>query len=204
VTQGVYSHRKILIFRSEIVDGSVIALPNEEALVARAKTEPVAFAAIYDHYYPRIYSYVRYHIENQITAEDITAQIFEKALTRLNQYSPKRGSLANWLFGIARHAIRDHLRAKKRRRWCSLDGFASWRSPDPLPEQLVIQNDLHTQVMTAVAGLDDREKDLIALRFGARLTNRRIAALTGLSESNVGVILYRTVHKLRQKLGEME
>jgi len=88
------------------VDGSVIALPNEKALVTRAKAEPGAFAAIYDHYFPRIYNYVRYRVENQESAEDLTAQVFERALSRLNQYSPKRGSLANWLFGITRHAIR--------------------------------------------------------------------------------------------------
>jgi RNA polymerase sigma-70 factor (ECF subfamily) len=186
------------------MDGSVITLPNEEALIARAKAEPVAFAAIYDHYFPRIYNYVRYHVENQEIAEDITAQIFEKALTRLNQFSPKRGSLANWLFGITRYAIRDHLRVKKRRLWCSLDVLARWRSADPLPEQLVIQNDLHAQILKAVTKLRDREKDLIALKFGAKLTNRQIAALTDLSESNVGVILYRTVRKLRTKLVEKE
>jgi RNA polymerase sigma-70 factor (ECF subfamily) len=184
--------------------GFVTVLPNEKALVARAKTEPGAFAAIYDHYYPRIFNYVRYRIGDQEITEDITAQIFEKALTRINQYAPNRGPLVGWLFGITRHAVRDYLRIQKRRRWLSLDALIKRDSADPLPEQLIIQNDLHAQVLGAVSELCDREKDLIALKFGARMTNRQIAVLTELSESNVGVILYRTVHKLRTKLVEKE
>ena len=186
------------------MDGSVIVLPNEKALVTRAKAEPEAFAAIYDHYFPRIYNYIRYRVDHQENAEDLTAQVFEKALTRLNQYSPERGSLANWLFSIARHAVGDHLRAKKRRRWCSIEVLISRHCGDPPLEEIVIQTDLHAQVLKAVAELQDRERELIALKFGARLTNRHIADLTGLSESNVGVILYRTVQQLRTMLIEKE
>ena len=58
--------------------------------------------------------------------------------------------------------------------------------------------------MPLIKELDDRERDLLALKFGAGLTNRRIARLTGLTESNVGVILYRTLHHLREQLREEE
>ncbi len=186
------------------MDGSVIVLPNEKALVARVKAEPGAFAAIYDHYYPRIYNYVRYRVGEQEIAEDITALVFERALTRINQFLPQRGSLTGWLFGIARHAVRDYLRHQKRHRLLSLDILTSQKSTEPQPEQIIIKNDLHTQVLKAVSGLRDRDKDLIALKFGASLTNREIAILTGLTESNVGVILYRAVLKLRKKLVEKE
>ncbi len=58
-------------------------------------------------------------------------------------------------------------------------------------------------MLTAVAGLKERERDLIGLKFAGGLTNRRIAELTGLSESNVGIILYRTIRKLRTELKAM-
>lgn len=191
-----------LDFREEVMDGSVSVLQNEKVLVARAMTEPGAFAVIYDYYFPRIYNYVHYRVANQETADDITSQIFEKALLRLNQFDPKRGYLVNWLFGIARYTIRDHLRALKRHRWLSLDALAFHQSTGLLPEERVVRDDLHSQVLKAVSELGDREKDLIALKFGGKLTNRQIADLTGLSENNVGVILFRAIGKLRMELTE--
>jgi RNA polymerase sigma factor (sigma-70 family) len=186
------------------VDGSVITLPNEKAMVARVKAEPGAFAVIYDHYFTRIYNYVRYRVGEQEIAEDITAQVFVRALARINQYIPQRGPLAGWLFGIARHAVRDYHRTQKRHHMLSLEVLTKQDSTKSQPEQIIIQNDLQAQVLKAVSGLRDREKELIALKFGARLTNREIAVLTGLTESNVGVILYRAVRKLRKKLVEKE
>lgn len=184
------------------MDGSVIVLPNEQTLVARATAEPEAFAAIYDHYFPRVYNYVRYRVQSPATADDITAQVFERALLRLDQYRPKRGPLAAWLFGIARYAVSDHLRMQKRRRWLPLDALGNRASADPQPEQLVIRNEMRDKLLKSVAGLSDRERELIALKFGARLTNRDIAELTDLSESNVGVILYRAMRRLRTVLVE--
>ena len=55
-------------------------------------------------------------------------------------------------------------------------------------------------MLTAIAGLSERERDVMGLKFGAQLTNRRIAALTGLSESNVGVIVYRAAGRIRQNI----
>lgn len=186
------------------MDGSVFVLPNEQALVARAAAEPEAFAAIYDHYFPRVYDYVRYRVGDPETADDVVAQVFERALVGLDRYRPERGALAAWLFGIARHAVSDHLRARTRRRWFSLDLLSNRASTAPQPEQVVLGNEMRDELLHAVAQLSDRERELIALKFGAKLTNRQIAELTGLSASNVGVILYRAVRRLRAKLSVPE
>lgn len=186
------------------MDRSVITLSNEKALASRAKAEPEAFADIYDHYFPLVYNYVRYRVSDAQSADDITARTFEKALTGIGRYRPNRGPLASWLFGIARHAVADHIRAQKRRRWLSLEVLTDRASPDPAPEQIAIRDETQAQLLAAVARLSDREKELTALKFGARLSNRHIAKLTGLSESNVGVILYRAVQRLRIELAEKE
>ncbi len=104
-----------------MMDGTVAVLPNELALVARATAEPAAFAAIYDHYFPRVYNYVRYRVSDAETADDLTAQVFERALVNIGRYRPKRGPFAAWLFAIARNAVSDYLRAQRRRRWLSLE-----------------------------------------------------------------------------------
>ncbi len=182
------------------MDGTVAVLTNELALVARATAEPAAFAAIYDHYFPRVYNYVRYRVRDANTADDITAQVFERALVRIGSYRPERAPFGAWLFAIARNAVNDHLRAQRRRHWLSLEALRDRASTEPQPEEIAIHSETHTELLTAVARLSDRERDLIALKFAAGLTNRRIAALTSLSESNVGVILYRAIRKLRDYL----
>ena len=179
-------------------------LPDEAALVARASVEPAAFAAIYDHYFPRVYTYVRYRVVDPTSADDITALIFERLLTHLGRYRPERAPFAGWLFAIARNAVNDHLRAQRRRRWLSLEALRDRSSPQPPMEAAVIADETRAKLLAAVARLGSRERDLIALKFAAGLTNRRIAQLTGLSESNVGVILYRTVRRLRATLSAEE
>lgn len=186
------------------MDGTVAVLPNELALAARATAEPAAFAVIYDHYFSRVYNYVRYRVQNAETADDITAQVFERALANIGSYRPERAPFGAWLFAIARNAVNDYLRAKRRRRWLSLEVLRGRASAEPQPEEVAIHHETRAELLAAVACLSDRERDLIALKFAAGLTNRRIAELTGLSESNVGVILYRAVRRLRAELSAKE
>ena len=186
------------------MDGTAAVLANELALVARAKAEPAAFAAIYDHYFARVYNYVRYRAGDAAVADDITAQVFERALVSIGSYRPKRAPFAAWLFAIARNAVTDHLRAQRRRRWLSLDVLRDRASAEPQPEEVVLDNEARAGLLAAVARLSDRERDLIALKFAAGLTNRRVAEIMDLSASNVGVILYRAVRKLRAELSAEE
>ncbi len=176
------------------------ALANEAALLARVAVDPAAFAAVYDHYFPRVYTYVRYRVRDAAVAEDLTGTIFERVLAGIAGYRAEQAPFAVWLLAIARHAVSDHLRAERRHRWLSLDVLHDRAAGGPAPEELVIAGETRAALLAAVARLADRERDLLALKFGARLTNRRIAELTGLSESNVGVILYRAVGRLRAEL----
>lgn len=173
---------------------------DEQVLVARAQAEPAAFTAVYDLYFSRIYNYVLYRLQDAQAADDITAQVFERLLAKINTYQPERGPFAPWLFTIARNTINSHLRSQQLRRWVSLDMVASQAIPSATLEEIAIRNEQLARLMAIIAKMDDRSRDLIALKFGAGLTNRRIAELTGLSESNVGVILYRAIGHLRDQL----
>ena len=186
------------------MDGTVMVLENEQVLVARAAGDPGAFAAVYDHYFKPLYNYVRYRVQDAKAAEDITSQVFERALARIGGYRPERGEFAGWLFTIARNAVSDHLRSARRRRWLPLDLVGSLASDEPPPDEVSVRHETWDRVLKAVARLEDRERELIGLKFGARLTNRQIADLTGLTESNVSVILYRAVRRLRAQLAEGE
>ncbi len=179
---------------------STAALPNESAIVSQCAVDTSAFAVLYDHYFPRVYNYIRYRVQDKDVTDDVTAQVFERALANIESYQPEKAPFAAWLFALARNAVNDYLRAQMRRRWLSLEVVSNWMSSDPQPGEIVAGNETRHQLLVALNQLSHRERDLIALKFAGGLTNRRIATLTGISESNVGVILYRAMRKLRNEL----
>jgi RNA polymerase sigma-70 factor (ECF subfamily) len=182
------------------MDGFATALPNEIALVSRAVDEPAAFAHIYDHYFSRIYNYVRYRVRDGTATDDITAEIFERTLRSIHRYRPERAPFSAWLFAIARHAVADYRRAQKRHRWLSLDMVNEKPDRRASPEEVAMHHETEAELLRALADLTERERDIIALKFAGGMANREIAGLVKLSESNVGVILYRAMRKLRAKL----
>ncbi len=179
------------------MDGTASVSTHELAWIAQAKAEPGAFAAIYDHYYPRVYTYVRYRVSEAEAAEDLTAQIFERVLTRIRDYRPERSPFGAWLFAIARNVVNDHLRARRRHPWLPLEALAQHASADPLPEAEVARREALAGLLAALGKLSEREREIIALKFVAGLTNRLIAEMLQLGEKNVSVILYRAVQRLR-------
>jgi RNA polymerase sigma-70 factor (ECF subfamily) len=185
------------------MESATSGLYDEQELAIRAKADSSAFAELYDHYFPRVYGYALYRLQDAQAADGVTAQTFEKTLTNIKRYQPARGSFGAWIFAIARNTINKHLRAQKVRRWVSLDAVSHQLVEDsPSVEEIVARDEMLARLMPLIKELDGRKRDLLAFKFGAGLTNRRIAQLTGLTESNVGVILYRTLHHLREQLRE--
>jgi RNA polymerase sigma-70 factor, ECF subfamily len=186
------------------IGSTTLMVPNEQALVARAKADPAAFAAIYDHYYPRIFNYAMLRLGDVDAANDITAGVFEKVLNTLESYRAERGEFGGWLFVIARSAVNSHLRALKRRRWLPLAWIDALPAHEPGPEAITAMRQEHARLLGVVAKLAGHEREILALKFGAGMTNRQIARLVGRSESNVGVILYRALRALRRLMEDRE
>jgi len=162
--------------------------------------DPETFGKAYEEYFPRVYNYVRYRVSNAETADDLTSATFHKALDRLSSYDPSRAAFGTWLFAIARNTINDHLRAARRRKMLSLSWLRDRAGGDPDPEQALIGNEERDRLLAAIAKLPERERDILGLKYAAGKTNRAIAALTGQSESNVGVIIHRAIGKLRSRM----
>ena len=125
-------------------------------------------------------------------------------LTKIATFSPERGSFAVWLFSITRNTIIDHLRHQKHNSFVNMETLKDYHSTEPLPEELVLKKETQEEILSALATLKDRQQEIIALKFSAGLTNRSIAKLSGLRESNVGVILYRAIRQLRAQLSGKE
>ncbi len=163
--------------------------------VARSTAE--AFAAFYEQHLPKIFRYISYRVTDRHMAEDLTATVFEKALSKFNQYSPEKAALSTWVFRIARNTLIDHFRARGREHTVPLDEAFDRPGNGKSPEQTVIEQEESQILRLCISKLSTQEQEIISLKFSSEMTNRQIADLLGLSESNVGVILYRTVRKLR-------
>ena len=162
-------------------------------------TQSESFAELYERSFPRVYAYVASLLRDRSAAEDVTSQAFERAYRKRRSYRPTRGSIDAWLFGIARNAALDELRKRKRRAALETDPEDTF---SPTPEdhaELALRREA---VRAALASLDGQERDLIALKFAGGLSNAEIARVLGMSESNAGTRLHRTITKLREACHE--
>jgi RNA polymerase sigma-70 factor (ECF subfamily) len=169
-----------------------------EVLVERmpvVATDTETFAALYERTFSRVYAYVASLLRDRSAAEDVTAQAFERAYRKRLTYRASRGSMDAWVFGIARNAALDELR--KRKRQAVLEGEPE-DTEGVLPEDEADLALRREAVRAALASLDGRERDLIALKFAGGLSNGEIARVLRMSESNVGTRLHRTITKLRE------
>ena len=160
-------------------------------------TDQMDWESVYCSEMPRVYNFFLYRTGERALAEDLTASTFERAWQRRFLYSLRRAAPSAWLFGIARNVWREHLRQQRQPASEFLDD--SIPSPQNI-EQDGQEREERQRLVELLRTLPEREAELVALKYGAGLTNREIARTTGLSESNVGTILYRTVNWLKQKL----
>jgi RNA polymerase sigma factor (sigma-70 family) len=140
----------------------------------------------------RVYAYVAYRMGDGPEAEDVTSDVFERALRYRASYDPSRGEPVGWLLGIARRCVGD----ARRQHAVETPTEREQASPEDL-EADALQR---VTVASAIARLDDRSQDLVALRYGADLTARQIADMLGLTTNAVEVALHRTLAKLRPEL----
>lgn len=163
------------------------------------------FTYIFESYYKRIYNYYYYRIQNQHISEDLTSQLFEKVMTRIASYESNKGNFEVWLFAIARNVLNDYFRSQKKYPWTSLDSVFEMISEESGPEQKIYEAEETKVLLAMINELKEKERNMIAYKFGADLKNKEIAELLGISEKNVSVILCRTLKKLKLRLeGEIE
>ena len=164
-----------------------------------ASVSEADFEELYRLELPRIYNYFRYRVGDGPVAEDLTSETFEKAWRNRDRYRHDLAALSTWLFTIARHVAQDNYR--KIHNKVPLEAVTEQLSGEPL-EDLIEQQADFARLSVLLTRLADRERELVALKYGAGLTNRAIARLSGLSESNVGVLLHRAVQTLRSEWEE--
>lgn len=158
------------------------------------------FTRIYNFYYKRVYKYICYRINNQYAAEDICSQVFETLISKYHTFSEEKSRFEVWLFAIVRNSVTDYYRRLKKGSHFSLDSLLDMVLPKPSPEELMIRDDNNQELFKALAKLRDKERNILAMKYAAGLKNTEIAALLGVSESNIGVVVYRSLKKLHKAL----
>ena len=160
---------------------------------------------VFDQCYPAIYRYFRFRGTDQQMANDLASSVFERALSKFHLYDQRKADVRTWLFSIARNIAINSWKKGETNPTVSIDDEELLTLDDAghLEKEIVLKQEKE-DVVKALQHLDKRSSEIIALKFGGEFTNRKISELTGLSESNVGVILYRSILKLRQILAETQ
>jgi RNA polymerase sigma factor (sigma-70 family) len=182
-----------LLGRSRGVSTTAVATATEKVDEARG-----AFEALYRESRDDVYAYVAGLLRDRSAAEEVTSQAFERAWRKRRQIDRGRGTPRAWLFGIARNAALDELRRRAR---LAPEKHVEDPSPTADPGESAVNRAALQQALDSLTG---RERELVALKFFAALSNAEIASVIRTSETNAGTRLHRVIEKLRRSLDEAD
>lgn len=184
-------------------------LDRDRRLVEAAQADPARFEALYRKYLAQVYSFAYYELRDHHEAEDATERTFLAALTNLGRFEerarPADGDGAStfrvWLFQIARNAIAERRRTRRRRPEASLDAAAAMAAPVDIEGDAAT----HDEAAAAWRAMDrlpgDRRRALV-LRFVDEMSTAEIAGVLGRSEGAVRVLIHRALRSLARDLGD--
>lgn len=177
-------------------------LAHEAELVQRARTDPDAFAALYDRYVQRVYRYSYTRLGSHAEAEDLTAQTFQRALERLDQFEWRGVPFGAWLFRIAHNLLMD--RHRQGVPPLSLTGLSKNgydpAASDTAPDGVLLGQAETDAAWAAVATLPPLQRRAVTLRFARDLSHAEVGALIGRSETATKQLIYRAMKTLRERL----
>ncbi|MGI8855722.1 MAG: RNA polymerase sigma factor [Thermomicrobiales bacterium] len=163
---------------------------------------PARFAASYHMYVTPLCRYFSQHTGNAADAEDLTAATISKALASLHSYAG-RGTLAAWLFGIARHTLHDF--QQRRGNTVTLDAMAaSLADATPLPEQSVVAQERWDDLHAHIRALPANQREALTLRYFGGLPIAAIAVVLDRSEGAVKLLIHRALTTLRTQYRQEE
>jgi RNA polymerase sigma factor (sigma-70 family) len=146
-----------------------------------------------------VYAYAAGLLRDRAAAEEVTAVAFERAYRKRRHFDPRRGDGRAWLFGIARNAALDELRRRGRQAALAAEPADTGNPAGAASSE---RSEIRLILLSALESLPGHERELVALKFFAGLSNAEIARVLGISESNAGTKLHRVVNKLREACDE--
>jgi RNA polymerase sigma factor (sigma-70 family) len=169
---------------------------DDEALAARAQSDPIAFAPLYARYARPVYRYCYRRLGSHEAAEDATSQVFIRALAALPNY--RAGTFRGWLFAIANNVVTDAYRRKHP--WVDLDWARTIPDADPVPEEAALMAEERQRVQRLLDQLAPDQRRVVELRL-AGLTGPEIARVLDRQHQAVKSLQFRAYSRLRRLLG---
>ena len=159
----------------------------------------IDFAQLFRDHYHSVYRYVRYRVDEDSVAEDLTSEIFERAFRAHTTFNPQRAAFSTWIGQIAHNHVTNYLVSRSRRQAHEFVLSESDRlvSTELTPEAQLVKREAVQRLWGCLKLLSDRDREIIALRFGADIGNKGIAERLGLKERSVSVIILRALERLR-------
>jgi RNA polymerase sigma-70 factor (ECF subfamily) len=161
---------------------------DERLLVEAAQRDPSRFAELYELHFERVYAYIVRRVRDRHVAEDLTADVFHKALANLRSYQWRGTPFASWLYAIASNAVADHGKRTAR------------EMTGPMPEVSVEAVEELAHLFRLVDRLPEDQRRVIVERFVEQRSIREIAQQLGRSEGAVKQLQLRALQKLRTQM----
>jgi len=171
----------------------------EDQLVERAKAEPDAFGELYDHYFAQIYRFVYSRLRDQDAAEDVTSEVFFKALRAIHRYKPSGHPFSAWLYQISVNAIADHYRSKRPEQ--DLDAAIGVSDKQAPVDERIAQRDEAARIWAAIDSLPPQQRTAMTLKLGEDMKLAQIGEIMGKSEGAIKLLIHRGMIGVRQRLG---
>ncbi len=174
-------------------------IPQEDRLLRLARTgDQQAVMAIYEHYFPPIYQFIRLRTADSMIAEDLASDVFVKLVKALRGGNAPQKSLRGWLFRVARNTLHDHYG-----REIPTETLNEWvPAAESGPEAQFIQMFTLERVRQALRMLGAEQQEVLVLRFGQALSLQETADVMGKSVSAIKSLQFRAVNTLRDILTE--
>jgi RNA polymerase sigma-70 factor (ECF subfamily) len=184
-------------------------LSEQEILIERARRDPEAFGELYDQFYSQIFGYVLKRVANIEIAQDITSEVFFKALKNLGKYQKRnKVPFSSWLYRIATNNINDYFRKKKHSVLPleEISDMISTFNNSAEAEVLQAEEELMRQedfliLHECISKLPIKYQEVITLRFFEKKQDKEIAQILGKPEGTVKSLLHRGLGKLREMIG---
>lgn len=168
---------------------------DEQLVAACVGGNPAAFSQLYDRYIKKIYAFVFFKTHHTQTAEDLTSEVFMKALRALNSFKSNAGTFQSWLYQIARNRVIDHYRSDRSRD--TIEDAWDIADDGDLAADIDTKHKLE-KVREIINSLDSAKRDILILRLWQDLPYQQIAEITGTTEASCKMTVSRVLKSIRK------
>ena len=174
---------------------------NEEQLIRQAQNgNQHAFTQLYDQHFDKVFRYIYVRLKNQAESEDLTQEVFIKAINAIGSYKYEGAPFASWLFRIAHNQVIDFVRKRDKQKTTSLDEALSYAGNDDPVTETEYRYEV-AELTIAIEQLSPAQREVVSLRFIAELTIAEVAKILGKSEGTIKALQFNATASLRKLMG---